>query len=150
MDRRERPGGDTVVVGVDGHASGRVAVQWAVEEARRRRLRLHLVQVVHAGASAVGVAGAEVLVGEAEAARDSLDQLKHEHGAELEVSSEVLFGSPGQVLVDVAAEAAMLVVGPRRHGPLGSALLGSVSTYCTHHCACPVVVVARAAHTVQA
>ena len=46
----------------------------------------------------------------------------------------------GQVLVDAADGADLLVVGSSGHGGLAQALLGSVSQYCGHNASCPVVI----------
>ncbi len=50
-------------------------------------------------------------------------------------------GSPGDVLVDAAADADLVVVGSRGRGGIKSALLGSVSSHVAHHAPCPVVIV---------
>jgi nucleotide-binding universal stress UspA family protein len=47
-------------------------------------------------------------------------------------------GNPARVLVEIATDASLLVVGARGHGHF---LLGSVSDRCVHHADCPVVVV---------
>jgi len=53
----------------------------------------------------------------------------------------VVQGGAGQVLVDAAEGAELLVVGCRGHGGLAEALLGSVSQHCVHHAPCPVVII---------
>jgi len=141
-------GPDTIVVGVDGSASGRTALRWAAEEARRRTLQLHVVRVVDAGVGGLGLGGAEALAAEMAAAREVLAGDVTDLARDLVVTSEVVCGAPGGALVEIAGTAAMLVVGPRRHGAVGSAILGSVSAFCTHHCRCPVVVVARSTELV--
>jgi nucleotide-binding universal stress UspA family protein len=57
------------------------------------------------------------------------------------VSARVLPGDARIVLVEAAQHARLLVVGSRPMGPVRAVLLGSVSRYCAHHAACPVVVV---------
>lgn len=59
----------------------------------------------------------------------------------LVVRTQVQQGDPGRVLVELAEQAGLLVVGGRAHGPVLSALLGSATTYCLHHAGCPVMVV---------
>ena len=49
-------------------------------------------------------------------------------------------GSTGEVLVDNARGADLLVVGTHRPGVLAR-VLGSVSTHCVHHAPCPIVLV---------
>ncbi|MEO6956101.1 MAG: universal stress protein [Antricoccus sp.] len=53
-------------------------------------------------------------------------------------------GHPAQVLVEGSVDADMLVIGSRGHGGFVGLLLGSVSSYCTVHAKCPVVVVPHA------
>jgi nucleotide-binding universal stress UspA family protein len=61
------------------------------------------------------------------------------------VRTEVLEGPAAAQLVDRAHGAAALVVGTRGHKDFSDVLLGSVSNYCVHHAACPVVVVRQPA-----
>ncbi len=57
------------------------------------------------------------------------------------VREVVVEGNAGQVLLDAAKNADLLVVGNRGHGGFADALIGSVSVRCLHHANCPVVVV---------
>ena len=57
------------------------------------------------------------------------------------VSQRVVQGHPAQVLVDAAADAALLIVGSRGRGGFTGMLLGSVSQHVIARAACPVVVV---------
>jgi len=59
----------------------------------------------------------------------------------VKVRELVLRGDPSQILLDVAKDADLLVVGSRGHGGFAEALIGSVSARCVHHSRCPVVVV---------
>lgn len=52
-------------------------------------------------------------------------------------------GHPAATLREAAAEADLLVVGPRGHGRVASLVLGLVSLACVHEAKCPVVVVRR-------
>jgi nucleotide-binding universal stress UspA family protein len=62
----------------------------------------------------------------------------------VQVRELVLAGNPGQVLLDLAKDADLLVVGHRGHGGFTQALIGSVSARCAHHATCPVVVIGGA------
>lgn len=62
-------------------------------------------------------------------------------GARVAVRPVVAEGRPADVLIEAAAGADLLVVGSRGHGGFASALLGSVSRYCTQHAPCPVAVI---------
>jgi 3-phosphoglycerate kinase len=59
---------------------------------------------------------------------------------DVQVCPHVLEGRAGQVLVDAAEGADLLVVGSRGHGALAEALLGSVGQHCVHHAPCPVLI----------
>jgi nucleotide-binding universal stress UspA family protein len=50
-------------------------------------------------------------------------------------------GGAAKVLLAASQNARMLVVGSRGHGGFAGLLLGSVSTACAEHAACPVLVV---------
>jgi nucleotide-binding universal stress UspA family protein len=58
-----------------------------------------------------------------------------------EVHALVLEGNPAHVLLDLAKEADLLVVGSRGRGQLGGVLVGSVSQRCIERSPCPTVVV---------
>jgi nucleotide-binding universal stress UspA family protein len=57
------------------------------------------------------------------------------------VSQRAVMGHPAKVLLDAAADAALLVVGSRGRGGFTGMLLGSVSQHVIARAACPVVVV---------
>ncbi len=54
--------------------------------------------------------------------------------------TEVLEGSPAEVLIRESQDAQMLIVGSRGHGGFSGLLLGSVSSACAEHARCPVLV----------
>jgi nucleotide-binding universal stress UspA family protein len=60
---------------------------------------------------------------------------------EVRVSEELSFDNPSHRLVDMAPEAALMVVGRGPRGSVLSARLGPVAHAVVHHAACPVAVV---------
>ncbi|NUR16782.1 MAG: universal stress protein [Dermatophilaceae bacterium] len=146
-----RPGrGHDVVVGVDDSDSAARAVDAAAEVAEREGAALHVVRVAHS-ASMEAWTYAEVAKGgteETHAIRDHAEQsvTRAANGARARhpkvlVTTEVLYGDPGQSLADLGSTAGLVVVGSRGHGGFTGMLLGSVSHRLIHDATCPVMVV---------
>jgi len=137
-------GSGRIVVGVDGSSHSQEALRWALGQARLTG------QPVDAVTSwripAVGVDGVGVLMAldwEGDATRmleKSVANAVDSPDAD-RVSQRVVEGHPARVLVDAAADAALLVVGSRGRGGFTGMLLGSVSQHVIARAACPVVVV---------
>ncbi len=51
------------------------------------------------------------------------------------------YTSPGTAVATTVRDDDLLIVGPRQHGPLRRALLGSVTGFCLNHAGCPVLAV---------
>lgn len=134
-----------IIVGVDGSDTARAAVRWAADDAARRRLPLRIVHALErwpyevakfpsAGwPDAQARAAQEILDGAAAAARE------HRPGVEPECLT--IAGTPAEVLLEQAEEAAEIVIGSRGLGGFTGALLGSVSADVAGQARCPVVVV---------
>ncbi|WP_335992097.1 universal stress protein [Glycomyces sp. MUSA5-2] len=142
MSNRKQEHG--VVVGVDGSASSRKALEWALEYAAALDLTVTAVQAwqipLAYGTGAMVLPGQEL----AEAARSVLDKTVDEVAAawpQVHVERRIEEGHPAKVLLKAAEEAKMLVVGSRGHGGFVGALIGSVSQHCVTHAHCPVLVV---------
>ena len=72
--------------------------------------------------------------------REAVERVRSAHPS-AEVETTVVEGPPARVLVDMSADADLLVVGSRGLGGFSGLLLGSVSQQCVHHAHCPVTVV---------
>ncbi|MEW6470836.1 MAG: universal stress protein [Actinomycetota bacterium] len=134
---------ERIVVGVDGSETAQRALQWAVDEARRRSA---VVEAIYAwrepfvvGYAYMGewdmnklTAEAETLLAEAVDAVDTTG---------VTVERKVMTGGPAQVLVEQAKGAALLVVGSRGRGGFSGLLLGSISQQAAHHAPCPIVII---------
>jgi nucleotide-binding universal stress UspA family protein len=129
-----------ITAGVDGTEESLAALDWAGREAVRRGLPL---RVVHAWRYAESLATADrntqhgwVSEGVAEAVR-----AVRERHPQLEVSVDVVEGEPVHALARVAADAEMLVLGSRGHGPVLGFLLGSIGQQVIAQATRPVVLV---------
>ena len=139
-----------IVVGVDGSSHSEEALRWAVGQAR---LTGQPVEAVISWTIPVdygmGAAGPLMSFDWEGAARTTVQETveKAVDASDAErVSQRVVMGHPGQVLLDAAADAALLVVGSRGRGGFKGMLLGSVSQSVIARAACPVVVVRDSAN----
>ncbi len=137
-----------IVVGVDGSESARVALRFALDEARLRGDVVRVVGVWHVPVAAHGsafVPPATDLEGVQEpqmrlALERALEQTDRSAG-DVEVETVVREGAPAATLLEEAQDAELLVVGSRGLGGFRGLLLGSVGQQCAHHAPCPVVIV---------
>ena len=131
-----------IVVGVDGSESSQAALRWALRQAKLAGARVDAVTTWHYPA-AYGLGPtladndfegtAHQILSEALAAAGAGD-------AGVTVVPLVSEGYPGDVLLDVAKGAGLLVLGRRGRSGFTSALIGSVSLHCVLHAHCPVLV----------
>lgn len=122
-----------IVVGVDGSAGSKRALEWALAEAQLREVGVRLVYGITARPSAYPDEAMEMLA----------DALTDAGGAPEGVAVErtAQFGSAVELLLDQAQEADLLVVGTRGRGGFAGLVLGSVSQQVVQHAPCPVVVI---------
>ena len=134
-----------VIVGVDGSPQSAHALSWACRRAETCGDTVRAVCAWSLGASgedwiAQPGVGAE---GQRRAERmlwETVERVRSDHPA-VNVEMAVIEGPPARVLVDMSADADLLVVGCRGRGGFSELLLGSVSQQCVHHARCPVTVV---------
>jgi nucleotide-binding universal stress UspA family protein len=132
-----------IVVGVDGSASARAALAWAVRQAQ---LTGAVVEAVIAWEFPVayGYAAPAMDIDFEELATKTVTAAIAEVTAEsgpVAIQHKVVEGNAAQVLLAESAGADLLVVGSRGHGGFVGALLGSTGQHCVHHATCPVVVI---------
>jgi nucleotide-binding universal stress UspA family protein len=148
-EREQQPQADhRIVAGVDGSESSKLALAWAVQQARLTGASVEAVIAWHYPIAAGGTpfaptgvlmdtdfAGpaARVLSRAISETVDAADPVK--------ISTTVREGNAAHILLDIAAGAELLVVGSRGHAGFAGALLGSVSQHCVHHARCPVVII---------
>ncbi|WP_370325389.1 universal stress protein [Euzebya sp.] len=145
-DPNTRPA-PVILVGVDTSACSAQALRWAIAEADRRSAVVRAVRCIRPGGShrhpVLDVVADSERADAEQGLRALVDRVVTEAGSDVPVACEVLgtAGRVGDVLVDLAADADLLVVGRRGTGGLGQLLLGSVSRRCAEATICPVVVV---------
>lgn len=138
-----------IVVGVDGSAASNAAVSWAAQDATLRHLPLTLVHMVNAAVPmwpempmSMGMAawqeedGRQVL----EQAVKIAEQAVQAH-REITIHTELRWSPPVPTLVELSAEAELVVVGSYGRGAVARAVLGSVGSALLRRATCPVAVV---------
>lgn len=147
MSAQNTDGAPRIVVGVDGSASSRAALRWAVRQARLTGATVDAVIAWQIPLMLQNYSWAPVYLEEArdfaEDARKRIDAVIGEEVSPADgplVRSQVVHGHPAQVLLAAAAGADLLVIGSRGHGSFADALLGSTGQHCVHHAHCPVLI----------
>jgi nucleotide-binding universal stress UspA family protein len=139
-----------VVVGYDDSEPAMRAVQAAADVAMQAGAELRIAHVVQVPAidswayeetAHAGTVHAHSLREHADDALSAAVRLARSMHLDLEVSTEVLYGDPGQAIADLGSTAGLIVVGSRGRGGFTGLLLGSVSHNVIHNAECPVMVV---------
>jgi nucleotide-binding universal stress UspA family protein len=134
--------GGRVVVGIDGSARSRGALRWAAAEAFARDAQL---DVVHAWRLPVMTDWPMMMPDFSvieEGGRAILDQALADPALDgLRVRPHLSNQSAARAVVELTADAGLIVVGTRGLGRIAGALMGSVSRQLLHHSPCPVVVI---------
>ncbi|MBX3286450.1 MAG: universal stress protein [Actinobacteria bacterium] len=137
-----------VVVGFDGSEPSQHAVAWAAEEARRRGATLHVVQSWKEPVLA-GPTGIDLWTDPGALVREVTESFEAEVAAlvvthpGVEVRTTLIDQPPARGLMDLGAEAEVIVVGARGRGGFAGLGLGSVSNRVARRAPVPVVVVRR-------
>lgn len=135
-----------IVVAVDGSDNSLEAVRWAIRFAAPGSI-IECVEVWDVSPIAVGAdqfffpeaidLANERFDHQVDEIVDDLDLEDHD----IALQRRFVEGRPRQDLLRIADEADLFVAGARGHGAIGSAILGSVSTWLLHHTSNPMVVV---------
>ncbi|MDO0929167.1 universal stress protein [Streptomyces sp. TG1A-8] len=129
-----------ITAGVDGTGESLAALDWAAREAVRRKLPL---RVVHAWRYEESLAGADRDTQHGWVSRGVADAVHAVRGRHpgLTVTADVAEDGAVEALAGAAADAEMLVLGSRGHGPVLGFLLGSVGRQVIAETRRPVVLV---------
>jgi nucleotide-binding universal stress UspA family protein len=143
-----------IVIGIDGSSGASTALRWAVREADLRKQKVTAVMAWglldqhHAG----GEKAFDANYGPKQASEALAAAVEAAVGPEAAIAIEqrVVCDLPARALLEIAADADLLVVGARGLGGFRSLVLGSISEQCLHHAPCPVAVVRRLGDTAAA
>ena len=132
-----------IVVGIDGSDSSTRALRWAVAESAMRDAEIVAVHAWTPGRPAIYEAHALADPDWKALAHATLDEavdpVARDTGAIIQ--KRLVERHAAEALLRASADADLLVLGTRGHGPVGSLVLGSVGQHCIHRATCPVVVV---------
>jgi nucleotide-binding universal stress UspA family protein len=137
-----------ITVGVDGSRSSSDALRFALAEARLRGAIVRAVTVWQADTVYAGYGG--ILLQEESAAHEkaaaelqdkAIQVVLREMADAPLIERRVVRGHPGNELLELARDAALLVVGTEHKGVVKRATVGSTSAYCTRYSKVPIAVV---------
>jgi nucleotide-binding universal stress UspA family protein len=136
-----------IIVGVDGSAHSRKALERAIQEAAAHHTSLTVLTVHQAVRDVYGgvshYPGDEGLTEKArQAAKAETDEVVASLGVQPEsVTVAAVHGLPAEELVKAAQGADMVVMGSRGAGGFARLLMGSTATQVAHHAHCAVLIV---------
>jgi nucleotide-binding universal stress UspA family protein len=142
-----------VAVGLDGSAESGLALEEAIELARKARAKLKLVAVAEPRQIIAGRGG-----GRNQGWRDLKKAIEEETGEllrgvretvpeDVDAEATLISGDPVETLAKVGTESGtVLILGSRGYGPLRRVLLGSVAWKLVKAAPCPLIVHPRGTH----
>lgn len=145
-------GNQTIVVGIDGSANSDAALAWAVDEATRRNLPLHLfsagLRQFPVGGSTYGdsrmiAAGTGEMLASVNERVAAAALRAREISPHLTITTESAADGAAGALVELSSRAESIVLGRSGHGSVADVVLGSVALQVVTHARCPVVVVGQ-------
>jgi nucleotide-binding universal stress UspA family protein len=138
-----------LAVAYDGSPEAEAALHAAIVLERRSNATLTLFTVAHTGASLAAsgmpAPAAEFEPGEKRRMREILERGRDRVPPDLPVRTQLLHGSPGELLAEVSGDYDLMLVGSRGYGPLRGTLLGSTSRHLFTAAACSMMALPRGA-----
>ncbi|MGH4032051.1 universal stress protein [Actinomycetota bacterium Odt1-20B] len=142
-----------LIVGVDGSGPSLQALDWAVDEAVRRDVRLRVLYASrwerYEGHRPPFGTGRSAMRQYAEHIVAQAVERAGRRASTADVTGQVVQDDPASALTKAAREASVVIVGSRGHGTFSGLLLGSVSLPVAAHATSPVVVVRGSEKNVQ-
>ena len=131
-----------VVVGVDGSDAAINAAKWAIDEAISRDVPLRLVHVTHIeGQPAASEDEFRLEVQYAESSLRAATAAVEATGKHVKIETEILWGSPANVLINESRNASMVCVGSVGIGTIASEVMGSTAAGLAENAYCPVAII---------
>ncbi|WP_165555637.1 universal stress protein [Kribbella pittospori] len=124
--------GTRVVIGYDGSSASESALDFGLDYARRRDLPVRVIAAQPAGTELHRITDTEL--------QDAVHR-RGGHDAEL----IQITGHPAEHLLQLSADARLIVLGARGRGGFSGMLIGSISQTVLQHAPCPVAVIPAAA-----
>lgn len=136
----------TIIVGIDGSANSRCALNWAIDHAKLTAAQIRLIAAYTVPGMNMSRADIVYPADFDNSVKDATKQLAEAAAtvvtdAGVPVSTMVVPGDASGVLVDASSNADLAVVGARGHGGFSGRLLGSVALAMPAHAHCPTVVI---------
>jgi nucleotide-binding universal stress UspA family protein len=132
-----------VIVGVDGSAGSKPALEWAARIATSENAAIDVVGVWEYPVNLGWTALPAEYSPKQDMEKAIIQVVDDVFGAERPAGLRVLTheGNAAGVLIEKSADALMVIVGSRGHGGFVGLLIGSVSARVAEHAKCPVLVV---------
>lgn len=139
----ERRGLERVVVGVDGSPSSMAGLGW-IHETVPASVEIVAVRLFEPYDEAYGELGTRIVTEMRADARQQFENAVRELSTEIGIPHRFAtvfdIGRPGVGLLEMAADADLLVVGARGRSGLKAAVLGSTTSWILHNLECPTAV----------
>lgn len=135
-----------ILVAYDGSPSAQLALEQAFDLSRAEHVeRVTIFSAVPTVSAMIAMAGGRPDLLQAQIEAETVERLNAARDgapADVPVATAWRLGPAGKSIVRAAErdDSDLIVMGSRGHGPVGSALLGSVSTYVLHHADVAVLV----------
>lgn len=140
--------GSAIVVGIDGGQPAQAALRWAAKLARSTQSRLEVVRVLewpvgfHTGSPADPGPSLHLPNSEVDSSYlHGMIRVFDEVHPRPDWTFHFAAGHAGPILVQLADESDLLVLGSREHATAGKAMSGATGHYCLNHSTCPFVTV---------